>query len=431
MEVDDAEKQQFDLEPQQELRFDVTGREDVELKLLEGMAEIFGAPLEQHKKYLFSTGSRAAVFTWGKAKLELIGSATCYVSDDTPMIVYVNAHAALEQLRKAAEKPEDKERAGQGPRMMVVGPTDVGKSTFCRILCNYAVRQGHTPIYVDLDVGQNSISVPGSIAAVHVNRVSDVVDGGLPASPLVYNFGALSPSDNNAYYNKLVEALAKAVSVKTAANLTTGISGVIINTCGWIADEGYAMIVEAALQFEVDIVVVLDQERLYNELVKTLPSFVKIAHLPKSGGVETRSRERRIRTRNFNIHRYFYGTRTNTLAPHSYQIKVDTIKLVKIGTEAVPDECLPVGMKKEDYSSKVLAMQFNPNELRYQLLAISPCKEICPEVATTPVLGYIVITEVDAEEGQITVLSPQDSIPEGSIFVHTKIQFLDDFTMPM
>lgn len=46
---------------------------------------------------------------------------------------------------------------------MIVGPTDVGKSTLCRILLNYAVRLGRRPIYVDLDVGQGSISIPGTI----------------------------------------------------------------------------------------------------------------------------------------------------------------------------------------------------------------------------------------------------------------------------
>lgn len=38
--------------------------------------------------------------------------------------------------------------------MMVVGPTDVGKSTLTRLLCNYAARLGRAPLFVDLDVGQ-------------------------------------------------------------------------------------------------------------------------------------------------------------------------------------------------------------------------------------------------------------------------------------
>lgn len=46
---------------------------------------------------------------------------------------------------------------------MIVGPTDVGKSTVCRILLNYAARLGRAPVYVDLDVGQGNIAVPGTI----------------------------------------------------------------------------------------------------------------------------------------------------------------------------------------------------------------------------------------------------------------------------
>ena len=37
---------------------------------------------------------------------------------------------------------------------MVVGPSDVGKSTVCKLLLNYAARMNRAPIYVDLDVGQ-------------------------------------------------------------------------------------------------------------------------------------------------------------------------------------------------------------------------------------------------------------------------------------
>jgi len=39
---------------------------------------------------------------------------------------------------------------------MVVGPMDVGKSTLCKMLVNYAARQGRAPALVDLDVGQVS-----------------------------------------------------------------------------------------------------------------------------------------------------------------------------------------------------------------------------------------------------------------------------------
>ena len=39
-------------------------------------------------------------------------------------------------------------------QVMVTGPTDVGKSTLCKLLLNYAVRMERAPVFIDLDVGQ-------------------------------------------------------------------------------------------------------------------------------------------------------------------------------------------------------------------------------------------------------------------------------------
>lgn len=48
---------------------------------------------------------------------------------------------------------------------------------------------------------------------------------------------------------------------------------------------GYKQLINSAKSFEVDAIMVLDQERLYNELVRDMPYFVKVIFLPKSGGV--------------------------------------------------------------------------------------------------------------------------------------------------
>lgn len=78
--------------------------------------------------------------------------------------MYLNCHAGLEQLRKKADENSEL----HGPVLMVVGPTDVGKSTLCRILLNYAVRMGRRPIFVDLDVGQGHVSIPGTIGNMNL-----------------------------------------------------------------------------------------------------------------------------------------------------------------------------------------------------------------------------------------------------------------------
>lgn len=44
------------------------------------------------------------------------------------------------------------------PQVILVGPTDVGKSTLSRMLCNYAVRMNRQPCFVDIDVGQVGVA---------------------------------------------------------------------------------------------------------------------------------------------------------------------------------------------------------------------------------------------------------------------------------
>lgn len=60
----------------------------------------------------------------------------------------------------------DPNSLAHGPRLLVTGPVDVGKTTLCRILCNYAVREGYFPTFVDLDIGQVS----------HTRFLSSVID---------------------------------------------------------------------------------------------------------------------------------------------------------------------------------------------------------------------------------------------------------------
>ena len=61
-------------------------------------------------------------------------------------------------------------------------------------------------------------------------------------------------------------------------------SGCIINTCGWIKGQGYQSLLHTAQSFEADVVLVLDNERLYNDLKRDLPDFVNIILQPKSPG---------------------------------------------------------------------------------------------------------------------------------------------------
>jgi polyribonucleotide 5'-hydroxyl-kinase len=55
-------------------------------------------------------------------------------------------------------------------KVLIVGPSDHGKSTTAQILTAYAVRLDRIPIYVDLDVGSGFLSIPGCIGAAPLDK---------------------------------------------------------------------------------------------------------------------------------------------------------------------------------------------------------------------------------------------------------------------
>ena len=82
-------------------------------QLIEGQAEIFGTEITRNHKYKFPAGATVAVFTWHGCKLTIIGRTdVAYISKESPMRIYVNTHAALEQMREKAEA-----ESTRGPRV--------------------------------------------------------------------------------------------------------------------------------------------------------------------------------------------------------------------------------------------------------------------------------------------------------------------------
>ena len=106
----------------------------------------------------------------------------------------------------------------------ISGPQDVGKTTVCQILVNYAVRQGRRPIFVDLDMSQCSISLPGNIAATLVERPTSIEEGFPQNAPMVYHFGHTKYS-NTRLYDETVKEMAGMVKKRLEANKKARTSG--------------------------------------------------------------------------------------------------------------------------------------------------------------------------------------------------------------
>ncbi|CAN0151340.1 unnamed protein product, partial [Discosporangium mesarthrocarpum] len=256
---------------------------------------------------------KAAVFTWYGCTLETRGWVeSMYVSGDTPMKSFVNTHAQLEARRdKALQALQSGSPTATGPRVMVVGPTDSGKSTLSGILAAYAVRLGRCPTFVDLDVGQGQVTMPGVISAAALDSNSLSIEEGFSlTAPLVFFYGHTSLTENPELYKHLVERMADCINKRLATDVDASSSGVIFNTCGMVEGVGLDILAHAIGAFSVDIVLVMGNDKLYAHMVATLntgPGGVTVVKVPRSNGVVQRDQKYRRAARARRAREYFYG----------------------------------------------------------------------------------------------------------------------------
>ncbi len=233
------------LEAGSEYRFEVAFGANVQVKLLNGTAEVFGTELAHNVAYTFS-GTKAAVYTWHGCRLDVLGPCESeYSAEETPLTSYANVHFALEDLRTAAESGSS--GSGVGPRVLVVGPADAGKTSLARILTAYATKADRQPVVVNLDPRQGLLGVPGSLTAAAFATPPDVgeegwgcspVSGPTPApvkTPLVYHYGLAGPEEAPKLFKPLVTRLALAVTSRLDEDPIVKASGCIIDTPGSIS----------------------------------------------------------------------------------------------------------------------------------------------------------------------------------------------------
>lgn len=400
--ADGGGPQQLKLEPQHELRMEVDWGKQVHLQLVSGQAEVFGTALDLGERVTIG-GQKVAVFTWEGCTLQLEGEPDMmYTSDETPMGQYVSIHDVLDARRQEALKAK-----GEGPRTFVVGPTDVGKSTLCKILLNYAVRSGWAPTFADMDIGQGSITVPGCIAATPVEAPIDIEDGLPVDAPLVFYTGTPSPSDNPALYKHLVDRLANVLDARAQSDAQVRASGLVVNSMGWIVELGYELLKQTVQALKCDVVLVVGDERLYSQLsmeLKRSSPGTQVLKLARSGGVVVRSRELRAQARKVRVEEYFYGFRKE-LSPASQTARFDDLQVYRVGGgPRAPTSALPIGATSVADPLK-LSRVTNPQELLYTLLAVSHAPQ--PELLlSVNMAGFIYVQDVDLAKGTITYLAP-------------------------
>ncbi|KAI9996389.1 hypothetical protein PInf_013816 [Phytophthora infestans] len=402
-----------------EYRVEVPPQTEVGIKLKSGSAELFGVELAIDREYVFRD-RKLAIFTWYGCTLEVRGALEeAYTSEETPMDSYLNIHAQLQRRRELA-----KAKHAAGPRVLVCGPVDSGKSTLTQILVNYALRLGEKPTLVELDVGQGCLSVPGTISAspLDMNSLS-IEEDFILTNPLAYFYGHAASSENVELFRYQQQVLSKAVKRRLANDEEVNASGCVINTCGWVDGTGFDMLVHAIKDFDVDLVLVIGQDRLYSRLQSALTGANangadrSIVKLSRSGGVHSRVLLRRPRA----------DCAIPTLSPCINELSFDDVSFFAIKDMKVSDVMLPVGQVETQTDRLRVVPVEKTAELGHSLAAVAHPRHGQESSSSSTDLswllgasaaGFVFIKEVRVSEQKLVLLVPSPGpLPSRNLLV--------------
>ncbi|KAJ9093607.1 hypothetical protein QFC19_008274 [Naganishia cerealis] len=256
--------------------------------------------------------------------------------------------------------------AESGPRLMVLGPANAGKSTMIKNLVNLALGSGMgwAPAVVSLD--------PSNIVA----SMQDAWEQRREKDDICRSSGLF---------------------IDTPSSMTLPALGA---TKG--STVRYGLVREAAEAFDVDVLIVIGNEKLTIEMQKLFTkNGVMVISAPKSGGVVELDEHYRNRIKSQQTKTYFYGEPplpprlTNlpgrmvameaSLHPHSFTVSWDDLEIYRIGEEtAAPSSALPMG------STRVLSAT--------RLTRVDPSAPANVHRLHNAVLGLVIVSEGDKRE---------------------------------
>ncbi|KAL1205429.1 CLP1-like protein 5 [Cardamine amara subsp. amara] len=375
---------QVTLGKQQEIRFQVHQTSPLKLRLLDGKVEIFGYELPQNVWLTFPPLLKFSVFSWSGGTIEIVGDTETEPSDNTPMMSYRREHYSLSAKRQIVASSPSHYASSQGPRVIIVGSTDSCKSTLAKMLLSWAAKDGWKPTFVDLNVGQSSTTIPGTISATSIQKPMDPILGFPIDKALVHYFGHTTP---NITCGRTCPRIRRRVW-QFAKNAVSQDSGMVIDTMGWIDGPGYELLLHAIRTFNASVVIVLGQEeKLVNDLKNSFKfkKNLQILNLEKSSGVFYRNSQFRKTSRNLNI-------------------QLSSVMFKSIELVILESSNSTYSQQKRNKPLEITSVEIDKH-LENKVLAISYAKQP-NQIISSIVAGFVCITDVDIGVEKITYISP-------------------------
>lgn len=430
------------LEPFWEYRFEVPHGSTLDMKLISGTAEKDGTELAPNTPYTF-TATKSKINTWHGCTLEIsspTGNYDAYTSEltaeETPMVSYLNLHFKLEALRTAADKTRQ-----MGPRILVVGPPNAGKTSLVKMLTGWATRMGRQPLVVNTDCREGMLALPGSLSAAVFATIIDITTdwGNTPSSgpsavpvklPLVYNYGLGQPEENMRLYKRLLSRLAVTATSRLTEDPDVKTAGLLIDTGGVnVSKGGYDHIAHIVAEFSVNIVLVIGSERISSEIQKkfagqktSLDEPITVVSLDKSGGVVERDTGFLQQVHEAAIKEYFFGDTNTTLSPFTQQVDFSALSIWKVNqgiysfhmvhlkSNYTNGEIASASATLEDdiYSDTMLEKIEPSLMIQNCILSViyASVHDSADTIRDSNVMGYVYVAEVDEKRRKLKVLAP-------------------------
>jgi polyribonucleotide 5'-hydroxyl-kinase len=425
---------QEQLGPRTEWRFEVGFHQQYIIRLVSGSAEIFGVELAQNQLYHFS-GFKGAIFTWQGCELEISGQAESeYLGQETEYAVeWLNVHGMLESARDAAEGLSE-----GGPRVLVVGPDFVGKTSLVRSLTGWGVVVGRTPTVVNVDPREGLLAPPGTVTAVTVGSQMDVENGyGIsPISgptitpiktPLVYHCPYTSPAEKVDVYKSVITRTALSVTNKLEEDPSAKQSGLLIDTPGSLNNprSNYELIAHLISEFSITLILTLGSERLYNDLQRRFGASntssseapIPVLRISKPGGAVERDTTFMKQLQNQQIRQYFFGTHKDSLNPHSQTYSFAELSIYRANSASLAasnananmdDDDIPYATASTSTSNADFERMTPSNEMLGRMVAIKYCSGDSDDVTLrdSAMMGFAYVSEVDETKKRVRFLAP-------------------------